>query len=286
MFFDYDGIASGDFEQIILGNIKARAHFLVLLTPSALERCDDPADWLRREIEVALESQRNIVPLMLEGFDFGTPAIANQLSGKLAALKHYNALNIPAAYFAEAMDRLRSKYLSVPLDAVLHPASLSAQRAATGQKAAAKAAPVPDLVDRLSNKDDAERARIFRVGTQNNIVFGALTEALGKRISRYNERHPPQDRWSPNSLIIHTSPHDSSTQSSFEIKKTSRPASSLKVEFPINSGEMTFYGPATGGKRNIITLDIKDNAPIYSVSGMPYSVDDIADFLLHLFFPD
>jgi len=49
VFFDFNGIASGDFEQVILGNIPARAHFLVLLTPSALERCADPTDWLRRE---------------------------------------------------------------------------------------------------------------------------------------------------------------------------------------------------------------------------------------------
>ena len=95
VFFDYNGIASGDFERVILGNITARAHFLVLLTPSALERCDDPADWLRREIETALANQRNIVPLMLEGFDFGTPKIASQLTGTLAALKHYNGLSIP-----------------------------------------------------------------------------------------------------------------------------------------------------------------------------------------------
>jgi hypothetical protein len=44
-----------DFEHVILGNIKAPAHFLVVLTPSALERCDEPADWLRREIETALD---------------------------------------------------------------------------------------------------------------------------------------------------------------------------------------------------------------------------------------
>jgi hypothetical protein len=30
---------------------------------------------MRREIEAALDSQRNIVPLMLEGFDFVTPAM-------------------------------------------------------------------------------------------------------------------------------------------------------------------------------------------------------------------
>jgi len=55
VFFDYKSIASGDFEQIILANIKSRAHFLVILTPSALERCSEPNDWLRREIECALE---------------------------------------------------------------------------------------------------------------------------------------------------------------------------------------------------------------------------------------
>jgi tetratricopeptide (TPR) repeat protein len=141
VFFDYNGIASGDFESVILGNITARAHFLVLLTPSALERCDDPQDWLRREIEAALDNQRNIIPLMLEGFDFGTPKIATQLMGKLARLRHYNGLNIPPDYFLEAMGRLRDKYLNVPLAAVLHPASLSAQQAATEQKAAADAAP-------------------------------------------------------------------------------------------------------------------------------------------------
>jgi tetratricopeptide (TPR) repeat protein len=141
VFFDYDGIASGDFERVILGNITSRAHFLILLTPSALERCDDPADWLRREIETALANQRNIVPLMLEGFDFGTPKIASQLTGTLAPLRHYNGLSIPPDYFSEAMGRLRNKFLNVPLTAVLHPASFPAQRAATEQKAAADAAP-------------------------------------------------------------------------------------------------------------------------------------------------
>src|SRR3954462_11906469 len=75
VFFDFTGIASGDFERVILENIKARAHFLVLLTPSALERCIEPDDWLRREIETALATRRNVVPLMLEGFDFATPVI-------------------------------------------------------------------------------------------------------------------------------------------------------------------------------------------------------------------
>jgi tetratricopeptide (TPR) repeat protein len=141
VFFDYNGIASGDFERVILGNIFSRAHFLILLTPSALERCHDPEDWLRREIETALSSQRNIVPLMLESFDFAAPGIANQLPGALTGLKNYNGLRIPPDYFEAALERLRTKFLNVPLTAVLHPAAPSAQRAADEQKAAANAAP-------------------------------------------------------------------------------------------------------------------------------------------------
>lgn len=142
MFFDFEGIGSGDFERLILENINARAHFLVLLTPSALEHCDDPEDWLRREIETAVDTQRNIVPLMLEGFDFNAPAIASRLTGKLAMLKGYNGLPVPVPYFAEAMGRLREKYLNVPLDAVLHPASSAARQSAKAQQAAASTAPV------------------------------------------------------------------------------------------------------------------------------------------------
>jgi hypothetical protein len=134
VFIDYDGIASGNFETVILENIRARAHFLVLLTPTALERCPNPEDWMRREIEAALETQRNIVPLMLEGFDFGTLPVASQPTGKLAALKQYNGLPVPKGYFPQAMERLRNKFLSVSVDTVLQPATLSARQAAAEQK--------------------------------------------------------------------------------------------------------------------------------------------------------
>ncbi len=153
VFFDYKGIGSGDFEQIILGNIAARGHFLVLLTPSALERCDEPNDWLRREIETALSYKRNIVPLMLEGFDFSMPEFVQRLTGTLAPLKHYNGLTIPPAFFDEAMERLRRQYLTTPLSAVLHPVSSSIQNAVIEQKAAVAAAPAireKELTDQYS----------------------------------------------------------------------------------------------------------------------------------------
>jgi len=140
VFFDYNGIASGDFERVILGNIDARAHFLVLLTPSSLDRCDEPNDWLRREIEYAISAQRNVVPLMLEGFDFGRIKIKNKLKGPLATLSRYNALEVHAAYFTEAMARLCGTFLNVALDGVLHPVTPLAQQTTRKQQAAARTA--------------------------------------------------------------------------------------------------------------------------------------------------
>jgi hypothetical protein len=208
VFIDYDGIASGNFETVILENIRARAHFLVLLTPTALERCGDPKDWMRREIEAALDSQRNIVPLMLAGFDFGTPAVTSQLTGTLAALKEYNGLEIPKArFFSSEMERLRNRFLNVPVDAVLHSASISAQQAATEQKDKATMA----LGDqqrkpgdrRPSQLPDAQRdiAKTSWVGTRSSIpVAGAAVIALLILISgllvAYSNKTPsiPSDR--------------------------------------------------------------------------------------------
>ena len=116
-FLDYKSIPSGDFEQVITENVKSRAHFIVILSPSALDRCHEPGDWLRREIELAIDNQRNIIPLMMEGFDFSSPETVKALTGKLANLKMYNAIGIPAEYFDEAMVKLRSKrFLNRPLE--------------------------------------------------------------------------------------------------------------------------------------------------------------------------
>ena len=118
VFFDYQSIASGDFDKIILENIKARAHFIVVLTPSALDRCNQPDDWLRREIEAAIDEKRNIVPLMMDGFDFGSPSVSQALTGKLAALSSKNGLPLYSAYFFEGMEKLRNRFLNVALSDV------------------------------------------------------------------------------------------------------------------------------------------------------------------------
>src|SRR5688572_29971374 len=141
VFIDYRSLASGDFAQQILENIRTRAHVLILLTPSALKRIDQPGDWLRREMETALEHRRNIIPIMLEGFNFSSPSIGKRLTGTLEPLKAYQGIMVRADNFDSAMAQLRTRYLNVAVETVFHPPSALAKAAAAEQRIAAEAAP-------------------------------------------------------------------------------------------------------------------------------------------------
>jgi tetratricopeptide (TPR) repeat protein len=112
VFLDVETIDSGAFDTMILNQIAARTHFIVVLTPGALERCNDAGDWLRREIEEAMRLERNIVPLLVNEFTF--TGNEQYLTGALSSLPRYNAVKLFAEYFDEAMERLRKRYLKAP----------------------------------------------------------------------------------------------------------------------------------------------------------------------------
>jgi formylglycine-generating enzyme required for sulfatase activity len=163
VFFDYRSISSGDFEQIITSNIRARAHFLLILTPTALDRCNEPGDWLRREVEIAIDEKRNIVPLFFRGFRFGDPSVTEKLTGKLKNLSRYNGLNVHEDYFDEAMERLRTQFLNIPLNTVLHPVSTEVQKVVREEQVAADKAleqieDVKELVKHVEEKPNQPKS--------------------------------------------------------------------------------------------------------------------------------
>jgi tetratricopeptide (TPR) repeat protein len=69
VFFDVDSIDAGKWAEQIRKQVPERAHFLLLLTPGALDRCADRNDWVRQEFELAVKSKRNIVPVREESID-------------------------------------------------------------------------------------------------------------------------------------------------------------------------------------------------------------------------
>jgi formylglycine-generating enzyme required for sulfatase activity len=172
VFFDYTSIPSGDFEQIIISNIKARAHFVLILTPTTLDRCGEPGDWLRREIEKAIDEKRNIIPLFFDGFNFGTPTTSEKLTGKLKNVSRYNGMNVHHDYFLEAMERLRTKFLNVQLDTILHPISTEVQEVVKEEKLAANKALLQSVNERsvTQQKTIIETPKTLPVATPPNKI--------------------------------------------------------------------------------------------------------------------
>jgi len=113
VFMDTESLDSGRFEQKILDAIVARQHFLVILTRGTLEGCQNLEDWVRREIECAITSKRNIVPILVNDFDFDKHT-RTRLPETLRALPEFNTLRLFDEYFNEAMERLCLRFLKSP----------------------------------------------------------------------------------------------------------------------------------------------------------------------------
>ncbi|NLG50003.1 MAG: tetratricopeptide repeat protein [Chloroflexi bacterium] len=113
VFMDVESIDAGTFDTIILNQIAARVHFIVILTTGSLEPTSSPSDWFWREIDYAIALQRNIIPILANGFHFDE--IKSFLTGNLKQLPRYNAITLHHDYFEEAMERLRSRFLKRPM---------------------------------------------------------------------------------------------------------------------------------------------------------------------------
>ncbi len=110
VFLDVASLGTGRFGPKILQNIETRTFFLVILVPGSLERCfhedgsENSEDWLLREIEHALNTDRHIVPILMDGFNFKDNR--KYLVGSLSRLAEYNALNISHQFFDYALETL------------------------------------------------------------------------------------------------------------------------------------------------------------------------------------
>ena len=54
----------------LLKEIESAPNFILILAPGSLDRCVSKDDWLRREIAHAIKTERNIIPMMFDGFQY------------------------------------------------------------------------------------------------------------------------------------------------------------------------------------------------------------------------
>jgi tetratricopeptide (TPR) repeat protein len=174
VFMDVESIDSGQFDTMILAQIAARAHFLVILTHGTLEGCQEPDDWLRREIECAMELRRNIIPILVNDFHFDD-SVRAYLTGRLRDLPRYNGLVLPHDYFDAAMERLHTRFLKLPAQGIITPAP--PQNAPAVQQKIEEAArqPAPTKQE-LSAEDYFNRGLALNDNSDEEIAY--YTEAI------------------------------------------------------------------------------------------------------------
>ena len=70
VFHDIESLRSGDFNKQLYTEIEKSRKFVLVLPPNALDRCVNENDWVRLEIEHAIKSGKDIIPIMMRGFVF------------------------------------------------------------------------------------------------------------------------------------------------------------------------------------------------------------------------
>ena len=63
VFLDYDELKRDRFGDDITRAIQSAPIFLMVLTPLYLERCKEEGNWIKREIDLAIEGKKHFVPL-------------------------------------------------------------------------------------------------------------------------------------------------------------------------------------------------------------------------------
>ena len=103
VFFDVESMNPGKFNKQLLDVINKCKDFILVLSPSALDRCNDEGDWVRRETMCAMEHKKNIIPIMLSGFVW--PA---EMPKGMEELCNYQALApAPNIYYDLQVQRLK-----------------------------------------------------------------------------------------------------------------------------------------------------------------------------------
>lgn len=96
VFFDVESLRSGAFNTKLYSVIEECTDFVLVLSPHALDRCMNPEDWVRREVEHALQKKKNVIPILSRNFEFpeDLPESLKDLpyrSGVAANMEYYDA---------------------------------------------------------------------------------------------------------------------------------------------------------------------------------------------------
>lgn len=120
VFYDFDSLKGGVFDSKIFEALDQCTDVILVLPENALSRCENEDDWVRQEIKYALEKEKNIVPVMMDGFEF-----PKELPPDIQKISRYNGVRFSMDFFESVIDKIIEK-LSISKNAT-NPSTLTIQ---------------------------------------------------------------------------------------------------------------------------------------------------------------
>ncbi len=111
VFVDVRDLRAGQFDRTLMETVTAAKDVVVLVTRGCFQRCQDPDDWFRQEIETALASTCNVIPLRSDDARLPDP---DELPSSLASLPKHQCVTFNSEFCDAGMERLSSMLRSRP----------------------------------------------------------------------------------------------------------------------------------------------------------------------------
>ncbi|HZW12162.1 MAG TPA: toll/interleukin-1 receptor domain-containing protein [Noviherbaspirillum sp.] len=103
-FMDAETLGEGNFDQSISKHLEDAENFIFIVSPGVFDRCANEGDWVRREIESALQHEKKIIPVFVSGVT-GFP---HNLPASLQPLASKNAIKLSHEHFDAELEKMLS----------------------------------------------------------------------------------------------------------------------------------------------------------------------------------
>ena len=117
-FMDVEDLRSGPFNTSLYSRIAEASDFVVILTPNALDRCQNEGDWLGLELAYAFQNKKNVIPVIARGFHWPE---SGQLPADLVKLPSQQGVAHSHELFRGSMDKLEQLLSARPRRRIGYP---------------------------------------------------------------------------------------------------------------------------------------------------------------------
>ena len=98
VFLDMDELLDSVFDEHIIQAIQSAPIFLLLMTKQCFSRCSHTNDWVRMEIECAVRSRKNIIPINPDNSFTGFPKTMPSHLREVLSMHQYSSIDTGQLY--------------------------------------------------------------------------------------------------------------------------------------------------------------------------------------------